>query len=110
MSNLSVKLDEATHQRLKALAAREGLTPHALMVKAIGGELERIEAQQSFVERARQALARAEAGGPVYDGPAFATYLRDSTRAALRGEKSTLRKPKPTTLAAQKPPAKARAR
>jgi predicted transcriptional regulator len=107
MSNVSVKLDDATHQRLKAVAAREGLTPHALMVKAIGGELDRIEEQQSFVERARQALAHAEAGGPVYDGPAYAAYLRESVRAALSGEKPTVKKPRPTTLAALKKPHKA---
>lgn len=106
MSNLSVKLDEATHQRLKTLAAREGLTPHALMVQAIGGELERIEQRQSFVERAQQAQARAEAGGPVYDGPAYATHLRERVRASLNGEKPTVKKPKPTTLATPKKPAR----
>lgn len=109
MSNVSVKLDDATHQRLKILAAREGLTPHALMVQAIGGELERIEEQQGFIERARQAQARAEAGGPVYDGPAYATYLRERVRAQLSGEKSTVRKPRPTTLAAFKKSTKAHA-
>ncbi len=102
MSNVSVKLDDATHQRLKTIAAREGVTPHALMVQAIGEELERIEERQGFVERARQAQARAEAGGPVYDGPAYATYLRERVRAQLNGEKPTVRKPRPTTLAALK--------
>lgn len=98
MSNLSVKLDETTHQRLKALAAREGLSPHALMVQAIGGEIERIEARQGFVARAQQALANAEAGGPVYDGPAFAAHLRERVRAALSGEKPAIKMPKPSTL------------
>lgn len=102
MSNVSVKLDDATHQRLKTLAASEGVTPHALMVQAIGGELERIEERQSFVERARQAQARAEAGGPVYDGPAYAAYLRERVRGALSGDKPAIKKPKPTTLAALK--------
>lgn len=109
MSNLSVKLDDATHQRLKTIAAREGIAPHALMVQAIGGELDRIEEQQSFVERARQSLARAEAGAPVYDGPAYAVYLRERVRASLSGEKPTVKKPRPTTLAALKGPPKARA-
>jgi predicted transcriptional regulator len=98
MSNLSVKLDEATHQRLKMLAAREGIAPHALMVQAIGGELDRIEERQGFVERARLAQARAEAGGPVYDGPAYANHLRDRVRSALDGAKPIVRKPKPTAL------------
>lgn len=108
MSNVSVKLDDATHQRLKAVAAREGIAPHALMVQAIGDELDRIEERQSFVERARKALANAEAGGPVYDGPAYAVYLRESVRAALSGEKATVKKPRPTTLAALKKPHKAK--
>lgn len=109
MSNVSVKLDEATHQRLKTIAAREGMAPHALMVQAIGGELDRIEAQQSFVERARQSLARTEAGAPVYDGPAYAAYLRERVRASLSGEKPAVKKPKPTPLAEPKGPTKARA-
>ncbi len=109
MSNVSVKLDDATHQRLKTLAAREGLTPHALMVQAIGGELERIEERQSFVERALQSLAGVEAGAPVYDGPAYAAYLRERVRASLSGEKPTVKKPKPTSLADLGGPTKARA-
>jgi predicted transcriptional regulator len=109
MSNLSVKLDDTTRQRLKAVAAREGLTPHALMVQAIGGELERIEERQSFVERAQQAQARTEAGGPVYDGPAYAAHLRERVRASLRGEKPAIKKPRSTTLAALKQATKARA-
>ena len=103
MSNVSVKLDELTHQRLKTLASRQGVTPHALMVQAIGGELDRIEAEASFVERAVQAQARAEAGGAVHDGPAYAAYLRERVRAAVKGKKPTIKPPKPTTLAALKP-------
>ena len=111
MSNLSVKLDETTHLRLKALAAREGIAPHALMVQAIGGELDRIEERQSFVETARQAQANAEAGGPVYDGPAYAAYLRERVRVTLDGGggKPAIKKPKATTLAASRPRAKASA-
>jgi predicted transcriptional regulator len=109
MSNLSVKLDEATHQRLKAIASREGIAPHALMVQAIGGELDRIEAQQSFVERARLAQARAEAGGAVYDGPAYAAHLKERVRASLSGDKPAVKKPRPTTLVTLKTPNKARA-
>jgi predicted transcriptional regulator len=100
MSNLSVKLDAATHSRLKALASRQGLTPHALMVQAIAGELDRIEAQVSFVERATKAHARAEAGGSVYDGPKYSAYLRERVKAAAQGRKVTTKAPKPTTLAA----------
>lgn len=98
MSNLSVKLDPETHLRLKDLASRQGVTPHALMVQAIGGELDRIEAEVGFVERALKAQAHAEAGGRVYDGPAYASHLRERVQAALKGSKRPVKEPKPTTL------------
>ena len=47
-----------------------------------GSEQNAAERQRRFVERARQALLMAEAGGPVYDGPACATHLRQRVRAA----------------------------
>jgi predicted transcriptional regulator len=84
MANLSVKLDEATRQRLQKVAEHQGLTPHALMVKAIASELERAEAQEAFVARALTARERVVAGGQVVDGPAFADYLR----RRMRGEAS----------------------
>jgi predicted transcriptional regulator len=46
MPNLSVKLDEATRQRLLEVAAGQGITPHAFMIKAIGAELERQRRRQ----------------------------------------------------------------
>jgi len=76
MANLSVKLDEATRQRLQQVAEHQGLTPHALMVKAIASELDRAEAQVAFVARALAARERVVAGGQVIDGPAFSDYLR----------------------------------
>ncbi|HMN93607.1 MAG TPA: hypothetical protein PKC60_10290 [Hydrogenophaga sp.] len=109
MSNVSVKLDESTHQRLKELASREGITPHALMVQAIASELDDIELRQGFIERARLAQERAEAGGPVYEGPAYAAYLRERVRSALVRDKATVRRPKPTTLLALKTTRKAKA-
>jgi predicted transcriptional regulator len=83
MPNLSVKLDEATRQRLQAQAARQGVTPHSLMLKAITAELDRAEEQGAFVMRALQAREHVLAGGAVFDGPAFSNYLR----ARARGEK-----------------------
>ncbi|MDP2430861.1 MAG: hypothetical protein Q8O33_02400 [Pseudomonadota bacterium] len=80
MPNLSVKLDEATRQRLQALAARQGVTPHSLMLKAIAAELDWAEEQGAFVERALQARERVLAGGQVLDGPAFSVYLRARAR------------------------------
>lgn len=80
MPNLSVKLDETMRQRLQDVAAHEGTTPHALMVRAIGHELDRAEAEGAFLRRALQARQRVEVTGMAIDGPAFARYLRARTR------------------------------
>ncbi len=60
----------------------------------------------AFIERSLLSLARAQAGGPVYDGPAYARYLRDRVLSAVKGSEPSVPKPEPTTLAAvsaQKP-------
>lgn len=85
MPNLSVKLDEATRQRLLEVAAGQGITPHAFMIKAIGAELEQAEAEAAFVARALTARAQVVATGQVIDGPAFADYLR----GRVRGQSAT---------------------
>jgi len=86
MPNLSVKLDEATRQRLLQVATDQGITPHAFMVKAIGAELAQAEAEAAFVARALAARAQVIATGQAIDGPAFADYLRCRVRGqpALR--------------------------
>jgi predicted transcriptional regulator len=76
MPNLSVKIDDATRQRLHEVAARRGVTPHALMVDAIALELDRAQEQGAFVERALRARAQVEATGQAIDGRTFADYLR----------------------------------
>ena len=85
MPNLSVKLDEATRQRLLEVAAGQGITPHAFMIKAIGAELEQAEAEAAFVAQALTARAQVIATGQVIDGPAFADYLR----CRVRGQSAT---------------------
>lgn len=82
MANLSVKLDDITRRRLQEAAAAQGQTPHALMVKAIGCELDRVEAESAFVSQALQARTRVIEGGAVVDGAAFADYLK----ARVRGQ------------------------
>ena len=80
MPNFSVKLDEATRQRLQAAAADQGVSPHALMVQSIVAELDRAEEEKAFVARALQARERVLAGGAVIDGPAFTDHLRNRVR------------------------------
>ncbi|MDD2740948.1 MAG: hypothetical protein PHV02_01620 [Rhodocyclaceae bacterium] len=91
MANLSVKLNEATRLRLQNAAAMQGQTPHALMVKAIECELDRVEAESVFVYQALQVRTRVIEGGGVVDGAAFADYLK----AKVRGETPERPKAKP---------------
>lgn len=51
-----------------------------------------------FIERALLSLANAHAGGPVYDGPAYARYLRDQVHCAVTGSEPSVPKPEPTKL------------
>jgi predicted transcriptional regulator len=80
MPNLSVKLDEITRKRLQTVAADQGTTPHALMLKSILTELDRADEHGAFVSRALQAREQVVAGGAVIDGPAFAEYLKNRAR------------------------------
>lgn len=82
MANLSVKLDDVTRLRLQEAAAIQGQTPHALMVKAIESELDRVEAESAFVSQALLARTRVIEGGCAVDGAAFADYLK----ARVRGQ------------------------
>ncbi|MGE4241141.1 CopG family ribbon-helix-helix protein [Ramlibacter sp.] len=82
MKTISVKLSEDTRSRLERIAAEEGTTPHALMVSAIEGELERREKRSSFYQDAMQARAEMIASGKAYDGKEMIAYLR----ARARGE------------------------
>ena len=85
MATVSVKLAEATKQQLDRLAASQGISPHALMVKAIERTLDSEEARQSLVARALASRQQVNQGGLVLDGAAFADYLR----ARVRGEAAT---------------------
>jgi predicted transcriptional regulator len=85
MPNMSVKLDEAARHRLLEVAAGQGITPHAFMIKAIGTELAQAEAEAAFVARALAARTQVIATGQVIDGPAFADYLR----CRVRGQSAT---------------------
>jgi predicted transcriptional regulator len=92
MANLSVKLDDVTRRRLQEAAAIQGQTPHALMVKAIECEIDRVEAESAFVSQALQARARVIEGGAVVDGMGFSNYLKARVRglAAERPEAKPL--------------------
>jgi predicted transcriptional regulator len=56
-SNLTVKLDHADRERLKLLAVAKKRTSHYLMREAIQKYLASEEAQQRFIEVAKNSLA-----------------------------------------------------
>lgn len=93
MPNLSIKLDESTRHRLQEVAAGQGITPHAFMIKAISAELDHAEAEAAFVARALAARSQVIATGQVIDGPVFADYLR----SRVRGQSATRPVAKPIT-------------
>ena len=93
MPNLSIKLDESTRLRLQEVAAGQGITPHAFMVKAIGAELEHAEAEAAVVAMALAARTQVIGSGQVIDGPAFADYLR----RRVRGQPATRPTAQPIT-------------
>lgn len=93
MPTVSVKLAEATKQRVQSLAQSRGVTAHAVMVQAIETALSQQEDQAALVASALRARAQVLASGKVVDGRAFSSYLR----AKVRGQSAS--RPKPVPLA-----------
>ena len=80
MATLSVKLSDATRDRVQTAAQNLGLTPHALMVHAIEQALEQAETRLTLVERALAAREHVAKTGLVVDGAAFGDYLKAKVR------------------------------
>jgi predicted transcriptional regulator len=59
--NLTVKLESFDRDRLKSLASSRNRTPHFLMREAIQVYLEKAEAEQRFIDAAKQSLAHYQA-------------------------------------------------
>jgi predicted transcriptional regulator len=83
MPTVSVKLGDDTKLRLNRLAARQGETPHAVMVGAIESALLNAEEQSAFVAAALRSRNRVVASGMVIDGAAFGTYLKARARGLV---------------------------
>jgi predicted transcriptional regulator len=90
MPTLSVKLPEATKERIDRLALAKGKSPHALMVEAIEAKLESEEKHGAFVQAALQSRDKMIASGNAFDGDEFLAYAR----ARLRGAKAVRPRPK----------------
>jgi predicted DNA-binding protein len=92
MPILSVKLPEATKQRIQALAKSQGTTAHAVMVRAIEGSLDTVEGHNALAASALRAREQVLASGKVLDGKSFGDYLK----AKSRGQKA--KRPAPVAL------------
>ncbi len=80
MPTVSVKLSDATREKVQSTAATLGLTPHALMVHAIEEALTQLEPRQSLVEKALIARERIAQTGLVVDGAALNAHLKAKVR------------------------------
>jgi predicted transcriptional regulator len=80
MATISVKLSDATRDRVQTAALNLGLTPHALMVHAIEDAVEQAETRQTLIEQALASRQRVAQTGLVVDGAAFGDYLKAKVR------------------------------
>ena len=80
MPTISVKLSEATRERVQVAALNLGLTPHALMVHAIEEAVAQAETRYSLVEQALAARQHVQETGLLIDAQAFGQYLQSKVR------------------------------
>jgi predicted transcriptional regulator len=80
MATISVKLSDATRDRVQTAALNLGLTPHALMVHAIEDAVAQAETRQTLIEQALASRQRVAQTGLVVDGAAFGDYLKAKVR------------------------------
>lgn len=90
MPLVSVKLSQQTKEQVAQLAAQRGMTAHALMVQAIEATVQNTQRYDQFVQDALQARDQVLQSGMVYDGAAFATYLRAKVRGDAHVAKPAL--------------------
>ena len=83
MRTLSVKLPEATKDRIDRLVASKGGSAHAFMVEAIESRLESEERHDAFVKDGLRAYESMIETGKAYDGEEVLAYMR----AKIRGQK-----------------------
>jgi predicted transcriptional regulator len=89
MSTTSVKLSDATKERIARLAAKQGTTSHALMVEAIESTLDSREKFELFLDAATRSRDEMVESGLAFDGDEFASYLRAKSRGESISRPST---------------------
>jgi predicted transcriptional regulator len=85
-SNLTVKLDHTDRERLKSLAFAKKRTAHYLMREAIQKYLATEEAQQRFIEAAKNSLADYKKTGShitLVEFSAWTKALKKNPKAAM---------------------------
>jgi predicted transcriptional regulator len=74
--NVTVKLASLDRDRLKRLANTRHRTPHFLMREAIQVYLEKAEAEQRFIDAAKQSLSQYQATGSHITLNEFSTWVK----------------------------------
>lgn len=72
----SLKLPDALKKRIAALVSGTNKTPHAFMLDAIAGEIERAELRRQFELAAAEAEDETMETGRAYDAGEVFAYLR----------------------------------
>lgn len=102
MTTTSLKLPDELKSRVAAAAQRADQSAHAFMLDAIARQVEAVESEAAFVQRALDSLAEVESGGPTYAANDVHAWLL----AKARGAAAPL--PKPVALERKKRPAAGR--
>ena len=76
-NTVSVKLDPTDRDRITALAAKKDRTPHYLMKEAIREYINREEAQQNFIEVAKQSFEHYKETGLHISLDEFSAWVDD---------------------------------
>ncbi len=92
MSTTTLKLPEDLKQRIAAVAADAGKSPHAFMVEALAAQTALAERRRVFVAAAHAAAQEVAQYGLVYDADEVFGYLQDK----LKGKRT--RRPKAVKL------------
>jgi predicted transcriptional regulator len=78
MSTTTLKLPDDLKERIVAVAADAGKTPHAFMVEALAAQTALAERRRAFVDAAVTAEQEVAEYGLVYDADAVFSYLQDT--------------------------------
>ena len=84
---MSVKLNEAEHERIKSLAKAKKRTPHYLLREAVQTYLEQEEAQQRFIEVGKRSLEEYRRTGEhitLDEFEAWTDELKTNPKASLQ--------------------------